>query len=176
MLWSFMLILCYYFIYVITLLVLFVYSCYYFKCLGYLCLFVFLLCKYLYYGVAFLFLLFTNLFCLLKLTENNKKRKYESSGVCCLKSYFGTNWLIFIVILSMFQFKLFDFYINMWFKQRSLCVTRSYYLTISRKGVPWKFWLDPRFSRNLKLKWILKWLPLDRGCFKFYFLQKEKVH
>ena len=45
----------------------------------------------------------------------------------------------------------------------------------SAKGVPWKFWLDPRFSRNLKLKWILKWLPLDRGCFKFYFIQKGKV-
>ena len=40
------------------------------------------------------------------------------------------------------------------------------------KGVPWKFWLDPRFLRDPKLKWILKQLPLDRGYFKFYFLQK----
>ena len=40
------------------------------------------------------------------------------------------------------------------------------------KGVSWKFWLDPRFPRNPKLKWILKWLPLDRGCFKFYFFTK----
>ena len=38
------------------------------------------------------------------------------------------------------------------------------------KGISWKFWLDPRFPRGPKLKWILKWLPLDRGCFKFYFL------
>ena len=35
------------------------------------------------------------MFCLLEFTENSKKRKYESSGVRCLKSYFGTNWLIF---------------------------------------------------------------------------------
>ena len=51
-----------------------------------------------------------------------------------------------------------------------------YYFTISQKGVPWKSWLDPRFPRNLKLKQILKWLPLDRGCFKVYFFtQREKV-
>ena len=40
------------------------------------------------------------------------------------------------------------------------------------KRAPWKFWLDPRFFRNPKLKWILKWLPLDRGYFKFYFFIK----
>ena len=40
------------------------------------------------------------------------------------------------------------------------------------KGVPWKFWLDPRFPQNLKLKWILKRLPLDRGYFKVYFFTK----
>ena len=48
-------------------------------------------------------------------------------------------------------------------------------LRYPEKAVPWKFWLDPRFLRNSKRKWILKWLTLDRGCFKFYFLQKEKV-
>ena len=40
------------------------------------------------------------------------------------------------------------------------------------KGVPWKFWLDPRFSRDPKLKWNLMWLSLDRGYFKFYFFTK----
>ena len=40
------------------------------------------------------------------------------------------------------------------------------------KGVPWKFWLDPRFSRDPKIKWILKWPPLDRGYFKVYFFTK----
>ena len=37
------------------------------------------------------------------------------------------------------------------------------------KGVPWKFWLDPQFPRDPKLKRILKWLSLDRGYFKFCF-------
>ena len=41
------------------------------------------------------------------------------------------------------------------------------------KGVLWKFWLDPRFSRDPKLKWILKWSSLDRGYFKFYFFYKR---
>ena len=40
------------------------------------------------------------------------------------------------------------------------------------KGVPWKFWLDPRFPQDPKLKWILKWLSLDKGYLKFCFLQK----
>ena len=54
-----------------------------------------------------------------------KKRKYESCGVRCLKSYFGTNWLIFIVILSMLQFKLFDFYISMWLFQITIFMRDS---------------------------------------------------
>ena len=41
-----------------------------------------------------------------------------------------------------------------------------------KKGTPWKFWLDPWFSRDPKLKWILKWLPLDRDYFKFYLFAK----
>ena len=42
------------------------------------------------------------------------------------------------------------------------------------KGVPWKFWLDPRFLRNPILKWILRWLPLDRGYFKFLLFTKRE--
>ena len=53
-------------------------------------------------------------------------------------------------------------------------MAQNYYFTISLKGVPWKFWLDPRFPRNRKLKWIVKWLPLDRGYFKVYLLKKGK--
>ena len=52
-------------------------------------------------------------------------------------------------------------------------VARFYYFTISRKEVPRKFWLDPLFPRNPKLKWILKWLPLDRGYFKVHFSKGE---
>ena len=54
-------------------------------------------------------------------------------------------------------------------------MARGYYFTISRKGAPWKFWLDPRFLWNSKLKWTLKWLPLDRGYFKFYFHKSESI-
>ena len=43
------------------------------------------------------------------------------------------------------------------------------------KGAPWKFWLDPRFLQNSKSKWTLKWLPLDRGYFKFYFHKGESI-
>ena len=45
----------------------------------------------------------------------------------------------------------------------------------SKKEIPWKFWFDLRFSRNFKLKWILKWLPLDRGYFKFYSYKGESL-
>ena len=54
-------------------------------------------------------------------------------------------------------------------------MTRDYYFTISRKGVPWKFWLNPRFPRDSKPKWTLEWLPLDRGYFKFYFHKDENL-
>ena len=54
-------------------------------------------------------------------------------------------------------------------------MVRDYYFTISRKGVPWKSWLDPRFPRNTKSKWTLKWLPLDRGYLKFYFHKGESL-
>ena len=54
-------------------------------------------------------------------------------------------------------------------------MVRGYYLTTSRKGVSWKSWLDPRFLRNSKPKWTLKWLPLDEGYFKFYFHKDESI-
>ena len=53
-------------------------------------------------------------------------------------------------------------------------MAQGYFLQSPEKGVSWKFWLDPRFPRDPKLKWILKWLPLDRGYFKFYFYKRGK--
>ena len=44
-----------------------------------------------------------------------------------------------------------------------------------KNEVPWKSWLDPRFSRNSMLKWILKWLPIDRGYFKFYLRKGKSI-
>ena len=106
------------------------------------------------------------------------KKENSINSICCLFTYFGTNGII-----SMFTF-LFTFMqvLNFAFWLYMLCLniyddhmTRFYYFMISRKGVSRKFWLDPRFSRNPKLKWALKRLPLDRGCFKVYFLQKRET-
>ena len=55
---------------------------------------------------------------------------------------------------------------NQWFE---FIILRS-----PEKEVPWKFWLDPRFSRNPKLKWILKWLPFDRVTLNFTFCKRRK--
>ena len=44
-----------------------------------------------------------------------------------------------------------------------------------KKGILWKFWLDPQFFQNSKPKWTLMWLPLDRGYFKFYFHKGESI-
>ena len=46
---------------------------------------------------------------------------------------------------------------------------------IQKNEVLWKSWLDLRFSRNSMLKWILKWLPLDRGYFEFYFRNGKSI-
>ena len=54
-------------------------------------------------------------------------------------------------------------------------MARGYYCTISHKGVPWKSWLDSRFPRDSKSKWTLKWLPLDRGYFKFYLCKDKSM-
>ena len=54
-------------------------------------------------------------------------------------------------------------------------VTRVIILQSFKKGTLWKFWFDPRFSRNSKFKWTLKWLPFDRGYFKIYFYKSESI-
>ena len=114
-----------------------------------------------------------------ELTENNKKRKYyqfdslslnilwyEWNNFCdyVFTSTYVSNFVFLVCMISV------DNEIGMivWF---GVIILRS-----PKKEVLWKFWLDPQFLRNPKLKWILKWLPLDKGCFKFYFLQKGKVY
>ena len=46
---------------------------------------------------------------------------------------------------------------------------------ILKNEISWKSWLDPRFPRNFMLKRILKWLPLGRGYFKFYFHKGKSI-
>ena len=80
---------------------------------------------------------------------------------------------LFFLYLCMCRIPYFVIYVsnkikmNKWF--------RIIILRFFRKGVSWKFWLDPRFPRNSNSKWILKWLPLDRSYFKFYFYKGESV-
>ena len=74
--------------------------------------------------------------------------------------------------------------LNFLFWVRVICINneigtivwfRIIILRSPEKGAQWKFWLDPRFSWNFKPKWTLKWLPLDRGYFKFYFHKGENI-
>ena len=87
---------------------------------------------------------------------------YEWSVFFCVYVLFTfmhvLNFMLWICVLC---FNIWDDY-----------MARFYYFMISRKEVPRKFWLDPRFPRNPKLKWILKQPPLDRGYFKVYFFSK----
>ena len=46
---------------------------------------------------------------------------------------------------------------------------------ILKNEISWKSWLDLRLSRDSMLKWILKWLPLDRGYYKFYFRKGKSI-
>ena len=55
-------------------------------------------------------------------------------------------------------------------------MARDYYFyDLAKRGFRGNFGLILDFPEIPKLKWILKRLPLDRGCFKVYFLQKGKV-
>ena len=74
----------------------------------------------------------------------------------------------------MLRFKLFDF----WYKHAIMILWNDSILltySILKNEISWKSWLNPRFSRNSKSKLILKWLPLDRGYFKFYFHKGKSI-
>ena len=54
-----------------------------------------------------------------------------------------------------------------------MCEPRLLFYSLWKNGIPWKSGLDPRFPRHSKQKWVLKWLPLDRGHFDFIFTNKD---
>ena len=120
-----------------------------------------------------IYLLFANVFRLLNLQKIAKKEN-PINLICCLFTYFSMNGIIFVLmfLLSMhvvnFMFWICMLWIwnNQWLR---IIILRSL-----EKGALWKFWLDPRFPRNPKLEWILKWLPLDKGYFKVYFYKSRK--
>ena len=121
----------------------------------------------------YIFLLFINIFFIGSIENNKKKVEYEFD--CCLIFHFGMNKSLFVfMFLSMHLLNFMLWICVLCFNIQDHYMARFYYFTISRKEVPRKFWLDPWFPRNPKLKWILKWPPLDRGYFKVYFFKRGK--
>ena len=125
---------------------------------------------------TFMLLLFTNVFCLLNLQKIAKIKPYRFDLLSLyIFWYEGNNFRVYIFSLhpmhalnSMFW----AYVIRISNKIGMVIWLGIIILRSPEKGVLWKFWLDPRFSQNPKLKWILKWLSLDRGYFKFYFFTK----
>ena len=140
----------------------------------FLCLIVFSL-----FFFASIYLLIIKLFCLCDLQQIAKKRKFEISDNYLFKSHLWYEWLNFrkVFFISMLRFKLLNF---LWVCDRNklvLLCDDSILLTydIIKNEISWKSWLNPRFLRNFKSKWALKWLPLDRGYFKFYFHKGKSI-
>ena len=107
------------------------------------------------------------------------KRKFDINLICYLTSHFGTNKAIFVFMVFWSMHVLdFIFWVRViWINNEiGIIVWLGVIILQSpEKGDPWKFWLNPRFPRNSKSKWTLKWLPLDRGYFKFYFRKGKSI-
>ena len=106
------------------------------------------------------------------------KRQFRYKFDFVIFAYLGRDEIIFVFILFLTSNTCVKFYVLNICDMNWLWNWNSQWLGIiilrsSEKRVPWKFWLDPRFPRNPKLEQILKWLPLDRGCFKVYFFYKK---
>ena len=124
---------------------------------------------------TYIYLLLTNSFGLLNSQKITKKKVRDKSIFVLLRILIWIKQFFVFIFLHPMYVVNFMFGVCMLWDWNSRMVW-DYYFTISRKRGQWKFWLDFRFPRDSKLKWILKWLPLDRGYFKFYFLQKTKVY
>ena len=99
----------------------------------------------------------------MEITENSKKKVWHELNLL----------FHFVLWYEWVNFRVYVFYFHACVNKCEIIVwLKIIILRPPEKGVPWKFWLDPRFPRNPKLKQILKWLPLDRGCFKVYFFAK----
>ena len=104
--------------------------------------------------------------------NSQKMAKRKAQWTCHLISHFGMNKTIFVFMVFTSMHVL-----NFMFWVCVICINNEIGIIVwlgviifqsPEKGIPWKFWLNPRFLRNSKSKWTLKWLPLDRGYFKFY--------
>ena len=123
--------------------------------------------------------LFINTFCLVESTENSKKKvRYKLDSL----SYFTLwyEWVnIHVYFFSSMHVLNFIFWVCVICINNEIGMIIWFEIIILRsveKGVLWKFWFDLRFPQNPKLKWILKWLPLDRGYFKVYFFYTRRKY
>ena len=114
----------------------------------------------------------------MKITENNKKRSPLQ-----IRSVVSFRILVWVGQLFVFMFTPMHA-LNFMFWVCVICANNKFEIIVwvriinlqsLEKGISWKSWLDPRFPRNSKSKWTLKWLPPDRGYFKFYFHKGGKL-
>ena len=135
----------------------------------------------MYLSSVFIFTLnccFTNLFCLLKSTENSKKRKSNTNLIVVL--FHTLVWMSQYLCLCVYIYAYVRFHVK--YVWRALIIKNGIIVWLGviisqslEKGTLWKFWLDPRFPRNSKSKWALKWLSLNRGYFKSHFWKGENL-
>ena len=107
--------------------------------------------------------------------ENSKRKSYQSDLLSLYVFWYEwNNFRVYVFFTSMHVLNsmFWVYVIRISNKIGKIIWLEIIILRSPEKRVPWKFWLDPRFPWNPKLKWILKWLPLDKGYFKFYFFTK----
>ena len=105
-------------------------------------------------------------------TKNSKRKSYQSVLLPLYVFWYEWNNFHAYVFTSMHVLNFMSWVCMLWIwnsQWLEIIILRS-----PEKGAPWKFWLDPRFPRDPKLKWILKWLLLDRGYFKVFFFTKRE--
>ena len=113
----------------------------------------------------------------MKLQKITRKRTSLINPISLLTLYLGMDW---IISCSFFIHTCIKFYaLNIWviyFFCNKIGVdymARGYYFyNLPKRGFRGNFGSIFNFPGIPKPKWILKWLPLDRGYFKIYLLKK----
>ena len=101
-------------------------------------------------------------------STENRKKKFDTNLICCLITYFSMNRIIFVFMVFFLSMHVLDFM----FWVRVIWINNEIGIIV---------WLgfiilqSTRFLQNSKSKWTLKWLPLDRGYFKFYFHKGDSM-
>ena len=122
-------------------------------------------------------MLFTNLFYLFESSENSKKSSLRVRFIVLFRILvrIKKSFMSMFFILACVKFHVWACIICTNNKIGTSVWLRVIILQSPEKRVLWKFWFYSRFSRNSKSKWTLKWLPLDRGYFKFCFCKSKSI-